>query len=125
LASTRTPTDKELSTCRHIVLSSDHAWDPQNVRFPEASRTVEEELSRPVGAFTSQNYRDDNYSEESSGSMLFDIGDMSRRIIASVKTSNVPRHVSQAEKEDVPQAYIFQSTGRHSSVLPEDLSERW
>jgi hypothetical protein len=47
-ANTRTPTDNELSTCRHIVLSSEHTWDPQNVRFPEASRTVEEEISRTV-----------------------------------------------------------------------------
>ena len=49
-ANTRTPTEKELQTCRHIVLSSEHDWDPQNVKFPKASRTVAEEISRTIGA---------------------------------------------------------------------------
>ena len=38
----RTPTDHELQTCQHVQLSSDHEWDPQNVRFPEATRTGEQ-----------------------------------------------------------------------------------
>jgi hypothetical protein len=29
----RTPTHQELQTCPHVVLSSEHEWDPQNVRF--------------------------------------------------------------------------------------------
>jgi hypothetical protein len=32
---TRTPTEQELQTCPHVTLSSDHEWDPQNVRFPK------------------------------------------------------------------------------------------
>jgi hypothetical protein len=36
---TRTPTDHELQTCPHVVLSSEHDWDPQNVHFPKTSRT--------------------------------------------------------------------------------------
>jgi hypothetical protein len=47
---TRTPADQELQTCPHVVLSSEHEWDPQNVRFLRASRTVQEEISRTVGA---------------------------------------------------------------------------
>jgi hypothetical protein len=47
---TRTPTDQDLQTCPHIVLSSEHEWDPQNIRFPKASRSVEEEVSRTIGA---------------------------------------------------------------------------
>jgi hypothetical protein len=125
MANTRTPTDKELSTCRHIVLSSEHDWDPKNVRFPQASRTVEEEISRTVGAVTSESYRDYDDCGESSDSMLFDIGLMSKRFISSAKTRNVARQVSQVEKQDVSQPYTFQSKGRHSSVTPEDLSERW
>ena len=31
---TRTPTQEELSTCPHIVLSSSHPWDPHSVVFP-------------------------------------------------------------------------------------------
>ncbi len=52
---TRIPTDQELQTCLpHVQLSSEHEWDPQNVRFPEASRTVEEEISRTVGEVATQ-----------------------------------------------------------------------
>jgi hypothetical protein len=124
MASTRTPTNKELSTCRHIVLSSEYAWDPQNVQFPKSTRTVEEEISRTIGSVTAESYRD--YEEkESSDAMLLDIGIMSKRIISSAKTRQVPRQGSEVEKQDVSQPYTFQSKGRHSSVTPEDLSERW
>jgi len=61
---TRTPTAHELQTCPHIVLSSEHEWDPQNVRFPKASRTVEEEVSRTIGAVTAQHINWDNHDED-------------------------------------------------------------
>ena len=35
-AETFTPSDQELHQCPHIILSSPHAWDPQNVFFPRA-----------------------------------------------------------------------------------------
>jgi glutamine amidotransferase PdxT len=41
MANTRTPTDQELSTC--TLYFRRNTWDPQKVRFPEASQTVEEE----------------------------------------------------------------------------------
>ena len=39
---TRTPTRGELATCRHIVLYSQHEWNPRSIKFPEALRSVEE-----------------------------------------------------------------------------------
>ena len=44
MANTRTPTAEELHDCMHITLSSHHPWDPHRVRFPESSRTVQEEI---------------------------------------------------------------------------------
>ena len=65
---TRTPTEQELQTCPHVTLSSDHEWDPQNVRFPEASRAVEEEISRSIGSVMTQSERmpeeDANFSSD-------------------------------------------------------------
>jgi hypothetical protein len=126
---TRTPTDHELHTCPHFALSSEHEWDPQNVRFPKASRTVEEEISRTIGAVMTQpdDFRlvDKTYDSDD---RLFDIGTLAQRLIASIKVHAVPRRrASQVEVElqDVPQAKSFQSKGRHSSASPEDLSERW
>ena len=44
MATTCTPTLKELHDCMHITLSSHHPWNPHRVRFPESSRTVQEEM---------------------------------------------------------------------------------
>ncbi len=129
---TRTPTEQELQTCPHVTLSSDHEWDPQNVRFPEASRAVEEEISRSIGSVMTQSERipeeDANFSSDyidSQEDRMLDIGVLSKRLIASAKV--IGRQVSQVEVEmqDASQAKSFQSKGRHSSVSPEDLSERW
>jgi hypothetical protein len=124
---TRTPTDQELQTCPHAVLLSKHEWDPQNVRFPRASQTMEEEIYRIVGAVMIQ---DRAYTEDPDNDAMdcvFDIGNMSKRLIASVKAASPPRQVSQGETEaqDLPPIKTFQSKGRHSSVSPEDLSEIW
>jgi hypothetical protein len=58
---TRTPTDQELQTCPHAVLLSGHKWDPQNIRFPRASRTLEEDISRTVGAVNYDSSRSSFY----------------------------------------------------------------
>jgi len=44
MANTRTPTAQELHDCTHIILSSEHPWDPHRVKFPESSRIVQEEI---------------------------------------------------------------------------------
>jgi hypothetical protein len=58
---------------------------------------------------------------------VFDIGNMSKRLIASVNVASPLRQVSQVETEaqDLPPIKTFQSKQRHSSVSPEDLSVRW
>ena len=43
-----------------------------------------------------------------------------RRLISSVKVSKV-----EVEVQDVPGARTFESKERHTTVTPEDLSERW
>jgi len=100
--------------CEHVVLSSEHDWNPQNVCFPEATRTVEEEISRTIGSVqTSVDQTDiDDYATDREA-VLYDIGEMSQRMIASVKVREVPRQVSQVEVQDVPQVKTFQSKGRH------------
>lgn len=105
------------------MLSSEHDWNPQHVCFPEATRTVEEEISRTIGSV--QTYVDQtdigDYATDREA-VLYDIGE---RMIASVKVREVPRQVAQVEVQDVPQLKTFQSKGRHSSTSPEELSERW
>ena len=39
---TRTPTDRELQECPHVELTSKTMWDPQDVRFPDPTESVDE-----------------------------------------------------------------------------------
>jgi len=56
--------------------------------------------------------------------VLFDIGSMSKRMIASVKVQSVPGQDSQVEVQDVPQAKTFHSKGfaRRSARMSEAAS---
>ena len=59
---------------------------------------------------------------------IYDIGAITSWIIVRVKVASIPsRNVSEtkATVQDMPQAKTFQSKGRHSTVSPEELSERW
>jgi hypothetical protein len=124
---TRTPTGQELQTFPHVVLSSEHKCGPQNVRFPRASQTVEEEISRTVGAVMTQDRASTEDPDNDAMDCVSDIGNMSKRLIASIKVTSLPRQISQVETEaqDLPPIKTFQSKGRYSLVSPEDLSERW
>ena len=51
------------------------------------------------------------------------LGDLSQRIIVRAKVKST-RTVAEV-RVDVPEKKIFQSNGRHSSVSPKYLRERW
>jgi hypothetical protein len=63
-------------------------------------------------------------SDNDATECVFDIRNMSERLITSVKVASPPRQVSQVETEaqDLPPIKTFQSKGCHSLVSPEDLS---
>ncbi len=88
---------------------------------------MEEEVSRSIGAVeVAEN--DWTIDSNTNDDEIFDIGNLSRQMIASVKVRAIPRvisHVETDEVQDVPTPRSFQSKGRHSSVSTEDLSERW
>ena len=52
MADTHNPNEEEIQTWNHITLSSQNPWDPHCVRFPQPSRTVQEEVDmlRTIGA---------------------------------------------------------------------------
>lgn len=53
-ADTRTPMQRELEECPHVVLCLPHSWDPQNVQFSQSSRSLEEEIQmrRTIGSIS-------------------------------------------------------------------------
>ena len=126
---TRTPKDKELQTCPHVTCLSAHEWDPQNVCFPKSLSTVEEEISRKIGAVMTEGgppELTDTDSDRDSVYQIYDNEATTIQMIGSVKVDLIPsRNVYETEKtvQYVPQAKIFQSKGRHSTVSPEELSD--
>ena len=66
-------------------------------------------------------------SEKFNRVITYDIESMQLCLIASVNvTDNTKyRKIAQVDVADVPAAKTFVSTERHTSVTPEDLSERW
>jgi hypothetical protein len=125
MANIRTPTAQELHDCTHIILSSEHHWDPHRVRFPESSRTVLEEIEMQwsIGGVRVSRVGlspEDPTNEKLSEAEIFNMDGVLRRLISSVKISKV-----EVQLQDVPATRTFESKERHTSVTPEDLSERW
>ena len=67
------------------------------------------------------------YDNDPENQSMYDIGTLSLRFIVSINFQSIPRKVSQVaiEFQDVTQAKTFQSKGCYSSLLPEDIIERW
>lgn len=125
---TWTPTDQDLKEFKHIVLTSDHPWNPHEVEFPETPRSIIEEIesynvsatNREEPTVLDTSYGDSYFQPVK----VFDINVFNARIMKSsvipVKISNGPL----AEDELRPPK-TFISTERHSNTTPEDLSELW
>ena len=111
---TRAPSDHELSTLPHISLSSSVTWDPHNCVFP--IHHVEDEEHQPqISSISSL-----SSSANDLTSTIHDPVTYYSRLISSVQV-----HTLSKCPEELPSAPTFQSKSRHSSVSPQDLSERW
>ena len=128
MMNTCTPTAEEFHDCMHITLSSHHPWDPHHVRFPESSRTAQEEMDevqRSIGGVgvshgCQSHHQDDGHNSETLETELFHMDSILRILISSINVSKV-----EVEVQDVPAARMFESKERHTTVTPEYLSERW
>ena len=111
---TRAPCDRKLSTLPHIHLSSSATWDPQNVVFP-THRVEEEEHQTQILSTSSI-----STSANDLTSTIHDPANFHTRLISSIQV-----HAPSKSPDELPSVPTFQSKGRHSSVSPQDLSERW
>ena len=111
---TRAPNDHELSTLPHKTLSSSATWDPHNVVSP--THHVEEEEYKPqISSISSLSSSANDLSSTIHDPMTFH-----SRLISSVQV-----YAPSKSTEELPSVPTFQSKNRHSSVSPQDLSERW
>ena len=91
---------------------------------------MEEELSRNTGAVMKKLGSPELTNTDhgiNSVYQIYDIGATKSQIIGSAKVALIPSsNVSETKEtvQDVPQANIFQSKGRHSTLSHEELSER-
>ena len=108
---TRPPSDQELSSLPHITLSPSATWDPHNVVFP--SNCVEEGEHRTHISSISSSAHDLT-------STIHDPVTFHSRLVSSIQV-----HALSKSPDELPTTPTFQSKNRHSSVTPEDLSERW
>ena len=123
------PSEKELHTCPHIVLSSSHPWDPHNVKFPKCRRTLDEEvgglryISTVISAPNEKCFDEDN--------SIFDLNNINRKIASMNVTQSLPapRKLERTKLDpgtsDVPLINTFESSARHTDVSPQEVSERW
>ena len=123
------PSEKELQTCPHIILSSHHPWDPHNVTFPKSNRTLDEMVGgmRYVSTVISSPIQDD-FDEDGS---IFNLNKINRKIASMKMTQSnpAPKKLYKTDfdpgSSDVPLTNTFESSSRHTDVTPQDLSERW
>jgi hypothetical protein len=99
-ANSRTPTTEELTNCRHIVLTSDSDWDPQNVQL---GSVMKQDTPKGDQVSIETTYRQSNIGLLLSISSVYDAESFERNM----------------------RAKTFLSKQRHSIVTPEEISDRW
>ena len=101
---TRTPTDRELQECPHIMMSSKSEWNPRDLQFPEPANRVEQGLFQP------------RISSAYTNTMAMNPDSIVERLIAEIRV-DMP--------DDVPTRRTFISKERHLGVSAEEISDRW
>ena len=134
VAKTRTPTEKELHECQHIVLSAPHPWEPHSISFPTSSKTLQDviDIHQSVGSVHTILHDD---VEKDRGDIIYDLNGMINAMIGSVRVQaepSRPKKVAATSTDaeapdlfDIPELRTFESKERHTLVTPQDLSERW
>lgn len=124
---THTPTQKELETYPHIVISSEVSWNPMKVHFDENTHSLEEEVERirRVRSIYSKNRNDEikkwiNQDEQESTATIFNLSNISRRIASMSVTNQDTTNDNVRKKTDVKDLRTFESSSRHSDVSPEN-----
>ena len=134
---TWTPTDEDLCSLPHVTMSSPHPWNPRDVQFPKTSRRVQEDFAMRSIAHVQVVHGDptDTYNEEGNDDdFVYDIGNITHRILSSVKVFEAPtveyarisdltRH--EAEQEELVAPKTFASRQRHLTVDAATLGEHW
>ena len=115
-ADTRVPTQEELATLPHVVLTADSPWDPHHIQFP--SRDME---TSKINATQTHKRGQliDNFEPGLQGT-VHDPTTLITHLISSIQVHN-----PTVTKDDLPMAKTFHSAERRQNVSVADISERW
>lgn len=97
-ANTRAPTNHELNSRPHIVLTSDEDWDPHHIQFPVHGR--EEERQSIVNEISTSHFSTSNYTSDSwLQGTIYNPATLASRVVSSIQI-----HDSTLQPQDVPSA---------------------
>ena len=140
------PSTADLDKYPHVLLSSSNPWNPRGVNLPGLSALEQEEIEvrNVCGVQTMEETEmDRKIGHEQKQDVLFNLDDFQRSIVASARVTSedhekrkinaikyndlppLPVKPGPLEETEIQAPYTFLSSDRHSSVTPEDLSERW
>lgn len=115
----RTPTNHELDTCPHIVLTSPNEWNPSDAQFPSLARHLEagHNMSRIRSSPAQTEFDMSIHNFDDRGGITCAI---SERLVAEVRVHD------DSIPPDIPLPKTFATSKRHSEITAQEwLSERW
>ena len=115
-ADTCAPTQEELATLPHVVLSADSPWDPHCIQFPSSNM----EAVKINATKTHERSQLIDNVEPSLQGTVHDPSTLITRLISSIQVHN-----PTVTKGDLPMARTFHSSERKQNVSAADISERW
>ena len=131
------PSERDLHECPHIVLTSEHLWDPQKLQMPSTSESDRAELEH----YNVSSLRIDPLicdQGHSSTSYIYDHHRFNHAVISTIRNvsgsreSKVDTNDSHFEgthdvltESSMRPMKSFISDKRHSDVTQSDLSDRW
>jgi hypothetical protein len=131
---TRTPTQTELETCKHLVLSSPREWNPNELQVPEImaiGRYDHRDAPKSIDRYFISAVRGEAVVDLDEFEDGFDLDAINRRIIGSVRVAEIPKEkgekvrASAVALPDPPIPKTFVSEERKTNVTATSLAEKW
>jgi hypothetical protein len=112
---TRTPSQDELDECKHLHLTSQQDWDPNEMVVPRYD----------INALEKSDVHSDIYDDEA-GDEIYNPVSFTRRLIASCRVRTIPqKRTVQEILTDVKSPPNFTTENRRADVSPQALADRW
>jgi hypothetical protein len=121
---TRTPTQSELTTCTHVLLSSPSPWNPDELQVPEinalASHASLTSPESPKRYFISS-VRGEDYVNMDAFEDIFDLDGINRRLISSVRVADIPKKRGRRHSKETRKGGTYRRSRATGSSCSKDF----